>query len=320
MTLLPFESLGLDEHVAKAGPAEAMLEIAARACRSSVSSAAIVPFGFPSRWPTGCAPAGSSSTSTVRSFAGRRRVKTPRQLEGIRRAQVAAEAGTRAAADAPARADGGRRRPPPRRRAAHLRATQAGGRRGVLAQRRHGRGFHRRPWRADLHRPPHGLGPDPRRRADHRRSVAPRRGVEVHTDMTRTFVVGPVSDELADYHRLCQEVHDRVIPAIRPGATGRDCTARLRGGRRGAAIPPSSRRSRARCCSTASSTASATVSGWRCTRIRTLDLRRRRARRGRRRRRRAGLLPAGLRRRAARGPRARDRRRRRDPHALPVRA
>jgi Xaa-Pro aminopeptidase len=40
--------------------------------------------------------------------------------------------------------------------------------------------------------------------------------------MTRTFVVGPVSDELQDYHRLCLEVHERVIPAIRPGATGRE--------------------------------------------------------------------------------------------------
>ena len=43
-----------------------------------------------------------------------------------------------------------------------------------------------------------------------------------HTDMTRTFVVGPVSDELADYHRLCLEVHERVIPAIRPGVTGKE--------------------------------------------------------------------------------------------------
>jgi Xaa-Pro aminopeptidase len=43
-----------------------------------------------------------------------------------------------------------------------------------------------------------------------------------HTDMTRTFVVGPVSDELADYHRLCLEAHERVIPAIRPGVTGRE--------------------------------------------------------------------------------------------------
>ena len=43
-----------------------------------------------------------------------------------------------------------------------------------------------------------------------------------HTDMTRTFVVGPVSDELADYHGLCLEVHERVIPAIRPGVTGKE--------------------------------------------------------------------------------------------------
>ena len=43
-----------------------------------------------------------------------------------------------------------------------------------------------------------------------------------HTDMTRTFVVGPIADELADYHRLCLEVHEKVIPAIRPGVTGKE--------------------------------------------------------------------------------------------------
>jgi Xaa-Pro aminopeptidase len=40
--------------------------------------------------------------------------------------------------------------------------------------------------------------------------------------MTRTFVVGPVSEELADYHRLCLEALERATSAIRPGITGRE--------------------------------------------------------------------------------------------------
>jgi Xaa-Pro aminopeptidase len=38
--------------------------------------------------------------------------------------------------------------------------------------------------------------------------------------MTRTFVVGPVPEELRRYHELVREALDRALAAIRPGVTG----------------------------------------------------------------------------------------------------
>ena len=40
-------------------------------------------------------------------------------------------------------------------------------------------------------------------------------------DMTRTYVVGDVPDELAEWHRLCKEVLDRAVGDVRPGVTGK---------------------------------------------------------------------------------------------------
>jgi len=42
------------------------------------------------------------------------------------------------------------------------------------------------------------------------------------TDMTRTYVVGDVPDEIRDYHRLCKEALDRTTEATRAGVNGRD--------------------------------------------------------------------------------------------------
>ena len=124
----------------------------------------------------------------------------------------------------------------------------------------------------------------------------------------------------------------RVAPALQGGARPRDLrdqgtaptaarssTARARSSRRPASRR-SARRSRASRSRTASSTGSATASGSRCTRQPGMGLASKAPLRGGRRRHgRAGLLPAGLRRRAARGPRARHRGRRREPDAVPVR-
>jgi Xaa-Pro aminopeptidase len=43
----------------------------------------------------------------------------------------------------------------------------------------------------------------------------------VYTDMTRTFVVGEVADDVREWHRLVKEALDRSIEAIRPGVEGR---------------------------------------------------------------------------------------------------
>jgi len=40
-------------------------------------------------------------------------------------------------------------------------------------------------------------------------------------DMTRTFVVGDVADDVREWHRLCKEALDRAISEIKDGADGR---------------------------------------------------------------------------------------------------
>ena len=41
-------------------------------------------------------------------------------------------------------------------------------------------------------------------------------------DLTRTFVVGNVPDEIHDWHRLCREALDLAVAEIRPGVNGGD--------------------------------------------------------------------------------------------------
>ena len=43
-----------------------------------------------------------------------------------------------------------------------------------------------------------------------------------YADMTRSFVVGDVSEEIATHHRLCREALERALDAIRPGIEGRE--------------------------------------------------------------------------------------------------
>ena len=42
----------------------------------------------------------------------------------------------------------------------------------------------------------------------------------VYSDMTRTFVVGDVPDDVREWHRLCKEALDRAIAEIRAGVEG----------------------------------------------------------------------------------------------------
>jgi Xaa-Pro aminopeptidase len=43
----------------------------------------------------------------------------------------------------------------------------------------------------------------------------------VYTDMTRTFVVGEVADDVREWHRLCKEALDRALSEIRAGVEGK---------------------------------------------------------------------------------------------------
>jgi Xaa-Pro aminopeptidase len=43
----------------------------------------------------------------------------------------------------------------------------------------------------------------------------------IYTDMTRTFVIGEIADDVREWHRLCKEALDRAISEIEDGADGR---------------------------------------------------------------------------------------------------
>ena len=78
------------------------------------------------------------------------------------------------------------------------------------------RRLHRRARRAGRRRPRHGLRPDPAGRPARRRHLAARqRLLRATRDMTRTFVVGDVADDVREWHRLCKEALDRAISEIK---------------------------------------------------------------------------------------------------------
>jgi Xaa-Pro aminopeptidase len=223
MNVLPFEQFGLDDLVASGvGSAAATVEIAARACAELGIEHAVVPAGFPIELGDRLRADGITLEVDRDVFLARRRSKTAVQLAGIRRAQGAAEVGTRAIADLLRRAehaDGavvadGEPVTSERLKALVAAAFAANGAAAEDFIVAHGEqtciGHH-------MGSGPIGWG------EPITVDIWPRDGESgFHTDMTRTFVVGPISDELADYHRLCLEVHERVIPAIRPGVTGKE--------------------------------------------------------------------------------------------------
>ena len=93
-------TLGRDELVAEGrAPHEIEVESALRACRSLGVTDAIVPFGFPVAVADHLRAGGVTLTVDPPAFAARRRIKTPAQLEGIRRAQRAADAAMAVAAE-----------------------------------------------------------------------------------------------------------------------------------------------------------------------------------------------------------------------------
>lgn len=223
MTVLPLEDFGLDALVADGYEADhALLEIAARACARLGVDTARIPAGFPTELADRLRSDGVSLEVDRALFAERRRRKTSTQVDAIRRAQRAAEAGTRAAAALLREAtpvagilhvDG----EPLTSERLKFALSVAFLEHGAVAEDiivAHGAqtciGHH-------MGSGPIGWG-EPVTIDIWPRDVAS----TFHTDMTRTFVVGPVSDELADYHRLCIEVHEQVIPAIRPGVTGKE--------------------------------------------------------------------------------------------------
>ena len=223
MTVLPLESLGLDEHVANGLDSDAaMLEIAARACAELGVRKAVVPAGFPLEVADRLRADGVVLDVDRAVFTARRRSKTARQLEGIRRAQVAAEAGTRAAAELLRAADDiddvlhleGEPLTSERLKQAVAEAFLVNGATAedfIVA-------------RGEQTCIGHHMGSGPILVGEPITVDLWPRDVDsgFHTDMTRTFVVGTPPDELVEYHRLVKEALDKSLEATKAGVPGVD--------------------------------------------------------------------------------------------------
>jgi Xaa-Pro aminopeptidase len=219
----PFEELGWDEMIAKGMKREDMdLEVCTRTCKELGVKSAVVPTTFPLGIADRLRADGVELTPDHEFFVSRRRVKSQAELEGIARAQRGAEAGMAAARDLLSRAE-------PQNGSVVVEGEPLTCERLKLAIQQ---AFTEHDLFADEFIVSHGaqtavghdMGSGP---------IAPGEPVVIdlwprdrqsacYADMTRTFVVGETSDELAEYQRLCREALERSLEAVKPGIEGRD--------------------------------------------------------------------------------------------------
>lgn len=216
-----YEEFGFDQLVEEGLPREEVeLRVVVNACEALGVEEAVVPSTFPVALADRLRAHGVRLRPDREEFARRRRAKTRVELEGIRRAQKAAEAAMDAARDLLRRATQNRAGlevdGEPLTSERIKRAIRA-----VLGE--HGAA-------ADDVIVAHGgqaaLGHEPGRGQvqagepvvidlwpkDHETAC--------YADMTRTYVVGEPPAELLEYHRLCKEALDRSLAATRPGVAG----------------------------------------------------------------------------------------------------
>jgi Xaa-Pro aminopeptidase len=218
------EELGQDDLVAQGmSRDEISLELGLRACRKLELTSAAVPHTFPIELADFLRANGVELTSDRSVFEGRRRVKNELELAGIRRAQVAAEAGMGAARDLLRRAE--------QRDGGGLYADGA-----PLTSERVKRAIDRAFIANDCGADEFIVSHGPQSAIGHEMGsgqilagepividIWPRdRASACFADMTRTFVVGEPSDELKEWQRLVKEALDLALASVRPGVKGFD--------------------------------------------------------------------------------------------------
>ncbi len=220
----PFEEFGYDDLVlAGIDRAEVLLQVIVRACQSLGVGQALVPPDFPIQLADRLRAADIVLDPDGNEFDSRRRVKSQAELAGIRRAQVAADAGMRAAAELLRRAepDGDGvlvdgepltcERLKEAIRDATARAGASAGEELIVA---HGAQT----------ATGHEMGSGPIRPGEPVIIDMWPRDTEsaCFADMTRTFVVGDAPDELRKYHELTRESLARALDGVRPGVAGKE--------------------------------------------------------------------------------------------------
>lgn len=218
------EELGQDDLVAQGMSRDRIgLELSVRACRRLEVSDAVVPHTFPVELADFLRTNEVEVTPDRGVFESRRRVKNEGELAGIRRAQVAAEAGMAAARDLLRRAE-----------------PRNGGGLSVDGEpltserlkRAIGEAFIANDCGADEFIASHGAQSAIGHEMGFGQILAgepividlwPRdRESSCFADMTRTFVVGEPSDELREWQRLVKEALDVALASVRPGVKGFD--------------------------------------------------------------------------------------------------
>jgi Xaa-Pro aminopeptidase len=218
----PYEEFGWDELIAKGLPREELdLELSLRAVKEWGLKSAVVPSTFPLELADRLRGAGVDLNVDREVFLQRRRVKNEAELAGIRRAQKGAEEAMAAARELLRRAE-------PSNGAVTLDGEQLTCERIKLEiQRVFGE---------------HGLASDefivshgPQSAVGHDMGSGPIASGEsividlwprdresaCYADMTRTFVVGEVSEELRRYQQLVHDALQRSLEAVRAGVEGR---------------------------------------------------------------------------------------------------
>ncbi len=218
-----YEEVGLDDLIARGiDREEHYLHLALTACRRLGVQRALVPPTFPVELADHLRANGIELVADRRHFAARRRVKTEAELEGILRAQRAAEAamdGVRALLRRSRIRGGVLELDGSPLTCEQLRQTvdEVLGERGAVAEEvivSHG------PQTAVGHETGHGpIGPGEPVIVD----LFPRdRRSACYADMTRTYVVGDPPDELVSYHQLVRAALEQAVARIRAGVPARD--------------------------------------------------------------------------------------------------
>ena len=192
-----------------------------RAVRELGLTSAVVPETFPLWLGDKLRAEGIELVVDADFFAARRRVKSDAELAGMRRAQRAAEAGMDAARDLLRRAEAGANGLEVDGTALTVERVKS-----AMAQT-----FAAHGTTADEFI----VAPGPQGAVGHDMGSGPiAAGVPIvidiwprdnesfiYCDMTRTFVVGDVPDDVRRWHGLCKEALDRAISEIKDGADGR---------------------------------------------------------------------------------------------------
>ena len=221
ITAHPFEEFGYDELLAQGLPRrEVLLQTLENAVAQLAVKEAVVPADFPLLLADRLRAKGVALTADYEHFSQRRRVKNETELEGIHKAQQGTEAAMAAAREM-------------LRRAEASNGTLTLDDEPLTSERIKSRlveVFNEHNLVADEFIVAHGgqaasghnMGSGP---------IAPGEAVVVdlfprdretgcYADMTRTFVVGDIPEELSDYHKHVYEALQRSLEAVKPGAEG----------------------------------------------------------------------------------------------------